>query len=91
MPNRPARFTAGTAKPSTAGLSIVVSVEMVEEFQSGLANLFVPFTGRHSQMEPSRRVFAYVRAIVVVSHDRARLASLADRLVRLTGEVLTEE
>jgi predicted ABC-type transport system involved in lysophospholipase L1 biosynthesis ATPase subunit len=30
-------------------------------------------------------------AIVIASHDRARLASLADRLIRLTGEDLTEE
>ena len=29
-------------------------------------------------------------AIVVASHDRARLASLADRLVRLTGEALQD-
>jgi SRSO17 transposase len=45
-------------------LSIVVTVEVVESWQSGLEDLFACFAGRFSRVEPRRYAFAYVRGLL---------------------------
>ena len=45
-------------------MSIVVTVDVVESWQSGLENLFACFAGRFSRVEPRRYAFAYVRGLL---------------------------
>jgi SRSO17 transposase len=45
-------------------LSIVVSVGLVESWQSGLDDLFARFAGRFSRVEPRRRALAYVSGLL---------------------------
>jgi SRSO17 transposase len=45
-------------------LSIVVGVEVVESWESGLQDLFARFAGRFSRVEPRRRAFGYVRGLL---------------------------
>jgi SRSO17 transposase len=45
-------------------LSIVVGVEVVGSWESGLQDLFARFAGRFTRVEPRRRAFAYVRGLL---------------------------
>jgi SRSO17 transposase len=45
-------------------LSIVVAVDVVESWRSGLEDLFACFAGRFSRVEPRRYAFAYVRGLL---------------------------
>jgi SRSO17 transposase len=45
-------------------LLLVVTVEVVESWESYLGDLFAQFAGRFSRVEPRRRAFAYVRGLL---------------------------
>src|SRR5438045_5908384 len=43
---------------------VVVSVEVVQSWESGLEDLFAVFAGRFSRVEPRRRAFGYVLGLL---------------------------